>query len=90
MRLSPPLVGVATGFGLVYTVGLGGASSLALALATSALVILSGVQLILADGLRAYGRQVSAAFSEGRSGRCGFVRRAHGHAPPIGGQIHSA
>jgi O-antigen/teichoic acid export membrane protein len=68
--LSVPAVSALTGFGLVYAVNLGvsGMTQLWLAIATSLLVALSALQLVVADGLRGYGRRVSASFLEGRSG----------------------
>ena len=66
--VSLPIVGFATAFVLVDLIGFRGTPKLPLTIATTALVILSGVQLVIADALRAYGRRVAASFLEGRSG----------------------
>ena len=68
LAVSVPVVGIVTGVA-IYLVGVAqGESRTLLGAATAALVMLSGMQLVVADGLRAYGRRIAASFLEGRSG----------------------
>ena len=87
LRVSLPTVGLATGLATVAILGVGppGPPGVILCLLIAVLVVLSGLQLIVADSLRAYQRRVAASFLEGRSGgAASFVALALILVPGLG------